>query len=159
MICSYAAWMMVSFEVKMNEETRPRFETDERFPTGEWKGFWLQRPHFRSRQWMELVLSFVEGTITGDGVDRVGKFRMRGRYDRKTAKVVIHKTYVGKHHVLYEGWAELDQGILGVWNIPVVGKDGFHIWPKGMKDPTLHELGAAAAGPAESESPPVLVDT
>ena len=128
-------------------ETGPKFETDERFPTGEWIGFWLQRPHFPSRQWMDLNLSFIGGSVIGAGNDSVGEFVIRGRYDLKTAKVLIHKTYVGQHHVLYDGWAELDKGILGVWTIPVVGKDGFHIWPKGMKDPTSHELGAEVSEP------------
>jgi len=131
----------------MTEETRTRFETDERFPTGEWVGFWLQRPHITIRQRMTLALSFADGRITGDGSDSVGPFTMQGRYDLKTAKVVINKYYIGKHHVLYEGWAELDKGILGVWTIPAIGKDGFHIWPKGMKDPTGHELAAEVEEP------------
>ena len=144
-------------EAQMTEETRPRFETDERLPTGEWKGFWLQRPHFKSRQWMELMLSFADGKITGDGSDSIGRFAMRGQYDLKTGKVVIHKSYVGKHHVLYEGWAELDRGVWGMWTIPGLGKDGFHIWPKGMKDPTGNELKAEVSEPLAPEARPVLV--
>ncbi|MEI8195672.1 MAG: hypothetical protein WCI73_07170 [Phycisphaerae bacterium] len=142
----------------MTEESHPSLETDERLPSGEWKGFWLQRPYYKSRQWMELVLSFADGKITGDGTDCVGHFLMRGHYDVQTAKVVIHKSYVGQHDVLYEGWAELDKGVWGLWTIPTLGKDGFHIWPKGMKDPTQHELEAELSSPSAPEGRPVLVD-
>jgi hypothetical protein len=135
------------------------FETDERLPSGEWTGFWLQRPHTKSRQWMELMLTFAAGAITGAGADMVGPFVVRGRYDLKTGQVVIHKSYVGQHHVLYEGWAEIDKGIWGLWTIPPAGRDGFHIWPKGMKDPTQHELAAEMSEPVPVDAPPALVDT
>lgn len=116
-------------------EIQSNFESDHRFPSGEWNGFWLQRGKFEGRQKMELALTFLRGKVTGDGRDVVGKFTMQGRYDLSSGKVVIHK-YYERHHVLYEGWAELDKGIWGVWTVADVGKDGFHLWPKGMRDPS-----------------------
>ena len=70
----------------------------------------------------------------------------------------IHKRYIGQHQVLYEGWAETDKGIWGVWTIPLVGRDGFHLWPKGMKDPTEHELEIELSEPLPHEARPTLVD-
>ena len=128
-----------------------RSETDERFPTGEWVGFWLQRPHITTRQRMELALAFADGSISGEGEDSVGPFALRGRYDRTSGKVVIHKFYVGSHHVLYDGWAELDKGIWGVWSIGASSRDGFHMWPKGMKDPTQNELAVELSEPQAAE--------
>jgi hypothetical protein len=116
-------------------EIQSNFETDHRFPSGEWTGFWLQKGTFDGRQKMELALTFLDGKVSGDGKDIVGPFTMRGRYDLSNGKVVIHK-YYPEHHVLYEGWAELDKGIWGVWTVPGLAKDGFHLWPKGMRDPS-----------------------
>ena len=79
-------------------------------------------------------------------------------YQITTGKVIIHKFYVGQHQVLYEGWAELDKGIWGVWTIPAMGKDGFHLWPKGMKDPTEHELEVELIEPRTHEARRTLVD-
>ena len=132
-------------------------ETDDRFPTGEWVGFWLQRPHVAGRQAMELSLAFALGKVYGSGSDCVGEFAMRGRYEVDSGKVTIQKQYTGAHRVLYEGWAEGGKGIWGVWKIPEVGKDGFHIWPKGMRDPS-QGLAVAEKAPAE-EGPAVLVDS
>jgi hypothetical protein len=133
-------------------------ETDSRFPTGEWTGFWLQKTVYAGRQTMELSLVFTLGKIRGDGRDSVGTFTMTGRYDTTTGKVTIHKQYAGAHLVVYEGWAEADKGIWGVWTIPAVGKDGFHLWPKGMGDPTTHQK-AAAEAPAYRDETPVLVES
>ncbi|HXE53271.1 MAG TPA: hypothetical protein VN541_09665, partial [Tepidisphaeraceae bacterium] len=58
-------------------EKQPATEVDPRFPSGEWKGFWLQRG-LAGRQWMSLVLQFVEGHVSGEGRDAVGEFLIRG---------------------------------------------------------------------------------
>jgi hypothetical protein len=126
----------------MAQEFHADLETDARFPTGEWTGFWLQREQFAGRQKMDLSLTFALGKIRGTGRDVVGEFSMRGRYETANGKVVVHKDYVGKHHVLYEGWAESGKGIWGVWSIAGTGKDGFHLWPRGMRDPSQKEVAA-----------------
>ena len=79
-------------------------EFDDRFLTGEWKGFFVQ-PDSRQRHAMELVLEFAGGTITGFGVDRVGKFAIRGTYDTDTGQCSWLKQYLGQHGVDYAGQA------------------------------------------------------
>ncbi len=121
-------------------------ETDPRFPSGPWTGFFLQ-PSLPGRHLMELGLTFRHGQITGEGRDWVGKFVVRGRYDLADGKCYWSKRYLGKHDVFYQGYNE-GKGIWGVWEIPPEqnlgfwSRGGFHIWPEGMADPT---------GPALSE--------
>ena len=69
----------------------PSFETDPRFPSGPWTGFFLQ-PGTPERHWMELDLTFRDGIMAGAGRDRVGKFAVTGRYhldDGKAAQVQV----------------------------------------------------------------------
>jgi hypothetical protein len=118
-------------------------ETDTRFPSGPWKGFFLQ-PSRPGRNWMEMRLTFARGSISGPGRDFVGKFQFSGKYDLETGKCVWSKQYVDKHTVAYQGYNE-GKGIWGVWEIPPAGRDGrggFHIWPDAMGDPTGSTLHA-----------------
>ncbi len=112
----------------------PSNETDPRFPSGPWKGFFLDR-RMPGRNRMELILTFREGLIRGEGRDRVGPFIMRGRYELRTGECHIHKTYIGRHTVFYKGYNE-GKGIWGVWTLEeyLAGQKytctgGFHIWP------------------------------
>ena len=52
----------------MNPEPKKErpVESDDRFPSGPWKGFFLQ-PILPGRHWMELILTFREGVMTGEG--------------------------------------------------------------------------------------------
>lgn len=115
-------------------------ETDPRFPSGPWTGFFLQ-PALPGRHLMELHLTFRHGQITGQGRDWVGKFLIRGRYELTDGKCHWSKRYLGKHDVFYKGFNE-GKGIWGVWeiaaeqNLGVTLHGGFHIWPEGMTDPT-----------------------
>ena len=68
-------------------------ESDSRFPSGEWIGFFLQPSISRDRRRMELGLTFSAGNFTGEGRDGVGDFTIRGRYDLKTGEVTFHKHY------------------------------------------------------------------
>ncbi|MGA2501090.1 MAG: hypothetical protein ABSH20_25415 [Tepidisphaeraceae bacterium] len=130
-------------------------ETDERFPSGEWTGFWMQRSIYRgARSWMELQLTFAGGVLRGEGRDRIGEFTILGQYDLKSAEVTFTKTHP-THDVFYRGWAELDKGIWGLWKLPF-DRDGFHIWPKGMSDPTGSNLKAEADAPVEEEEPALV---
>ena len=122
-------------------------ETDERFPSGEWTGFFLQPPAER-RIWMDLVLAFGGGRVDGSGDDSVGPFSIRGTYDVDTGDVSLRKQYVGAHAVDYHGYAEHEHGIWGVWNILRFTPGGFHLWPR--------SLGDATAQRAEKQEP---VDT
>jgi hypothetical protein len=105
-------------------------ESDERFPSGEWMGFYI----FGGKKYlMELDLTFTSGSFRGDGRDSLGQFVIAGRYELETGKVIFEKHYVGKHTILYKGWNE-GNGIWGTWGVTASHKGGFHIWPRDMAD-------------------------
>lgn len=115
-------------------------ETDERFPSGPWKGYFLQR-EFPGKHWMNLDLTFAEGEISGIGSDWVGRFTLTGTYETESGRCSIEKNYLGRHKVLYTGFNE-GRGIWGKWELASLGSGGFHIWPSSMGDlsqPTLRE--------------------
>jgi hypothetical protein len=132
-------------------------ETDPRFPSGPWTGFFLQ-PQMPGRHLMELRLTFRGGTISGEGRDWVGEFVVRGRYDLADGRCHWTKRYLAKHDVFYQGFNE-GKGIWGTWEIAATREytrqhGGFHIWPEGMADPTGSALHAAAELPAEAPPTP-----
>lgn len=135
------------------DEARPQPapETDSRFPSGPWKGFFLQ-PGFVGRQWMDLNLSFSRGTMRGDGRDWVGEFLIRGRYEVETGKCRWTKRYIGKHDIGYQGYNE-GKGIWGTWEWPPspTTRGGFLIWPVAMGDPTISRLAEEMEGPETVE--------
>lgn len=109
-------------------------ETDERFPSGPWAGFYVQQG-IRVRQ--RMGLRFAEGLASGEGRDAVGSFVISGAYDVGSGAVRLQKCYE-KHSVAYSGWAEGsgDDGIWGTWVIESAGvsdRGGFHIWPEASK--------------------------
>ena len=113
---------------------QPPGETDPRFPSGPWQGFFLMA-HLPGRHRMELHLSFRQGVMTGEGRDMIGPFLIRGKYNLDDGKCRWTKRYIGKHDVAYQGYNE-GKGIWGVWEIPPTSRGGFHIWPSAMGDPT-----------------------
>lgn len=124
----------------------PPVESDDRFPSGPWTGFFLQ-PGRPGRHWMELILTFRQEMIRGEGRDFVGEFLIRGRYNTADGKCWWAKRYIGKHDVAYQGFNE-GKGIWGVWSMddpPFRG--GFHIWPVGRGDPTQQTQAAEADVP------------
>lgn len=132
----------------MPEPNAPTPETDSRFPSGPWEGYFLQRRLRATKGRMELDLTFRDGRITGAGRDGVGAFTIAGRYD--TADGVCHwtKSYPF-HDVRYRGFAE-GKGIWGTWEIPPLDRDGFHIWPKGR--------GGEQESQRREETPPIAFD-
>src|SRR5881227_325081 len=88
-------------------------ETDPRFPSGPWTGFFLQ-PLVPGRHLMDLRLTFRQGGMSGEGRDWVGKFVIRGRYNVQDGKCYWTKRYLGKHDVFYRGFNE-GKGIWGTW--------------------------------------------
>jgi hypothetical protein len=130
----------------------PEVEQDSRFPSGRWIGFFLQKWN-PGRHQMELILTFTNGVVTGEGRDAVGEFLIRGRYQTDDGKCHWHKRYVGKHDVFYQGFAE-GKGVWGTWEIgaPLYpDRGGFHIWPEGMADPTQERLRESAGTPLSFE--------
>ncbi|HEX4589193.1 MAG TPA: hypothetical protein VH120_04650 [Gemmataceae bacterium] len=133
-------------------------ETDPRFPSGTWTGFFLQKL-LPGRHQMELILTFHQGEMTGEGRDWVGEFIVRGRYDTSDGRCHWSKRYLGKHDVFYQGVNE-GKGIWGHWEIASTREyprqhGGFHIWPEGMADPTGQVLHAEAEVPVEVPPEPV----
>ena len=124
-------------------------EADPRFPSGEWKGFFIQsdRP---GRDWMELHLDFRDGQLRGEGRDRIGSFLIRGKYQVDDGRCWWNKAYVGKHDVSYTGYNE-GKGIWGTWEVKSPWKGGFHIWPIAMGDPTQMKLKAEVEAPAPTD--------
>lgn len=120
----------------MSEQVRARdgqwraLETDERFVSGRWRGFWVQDP---ARSRTDMNLEFSGGHISGEGYDWVGAFVIRGTYELESGKVSWTKSYLGAHCVKYDGYAEVKNGIWGLWNITGLDKGGFQIWPDAEK--------------------------
>ena len=136
----------------MNAEQLSQLETDPRFPSGPWVGFFLQKIH-PGKHSMELRLTFQAGNMTGEGRDWVGPFLVKGRYDLADGKCYWTKKYLGKHDVFYQGYNE-GKGIWGVWKISSAGIDqsgGFHIWPEGFGNPADEYLVEEADLPAPQE--------
>lgn len=103
-------------------------ETDERFPSGPWIGFY-QQGGLQSRQ--RLGLTFKAGKVSGEGRDPAGHFLVSGTYQVEAGKCSLRKLYPS-HTVEYDGNAEGD-GIWGRWVIRlssfVMDNGVFHIWP------------------------------
>ncbi len=129
-------------------------ETDPRFPSGPWRGFFLMS-HLPGRHQMELHLHFAKGAMSGEGRDMIGQFLIRGSYNLGDGKCWWSKRYVGKHDVSYQGYNE-GKGIWGLWEIPPSWRGGFHIWPTAMGDPTSPKLKAVVDVPAEENGEPVF---
>lgn len=126
-------------------------ETDPRFPSGEWTGFFLQ-PVLTGRHWMDLRLTFRGGIIKGEGRDWVGEFLFQGKYDLESGRCWWTKSYIGKHSIYYKGYNE-GKGIWGIWEWDAPWRGGFHIWPIAMGDPTQQKLAAEAEAPVEAAVP------
>jgi hypothetical protein len=78
---------------------------------------------------MELGLTFANGNMRGDGVDDVGRFLIKGRYDAASGECYWTKSYLGAHDVFYRGFRE-GKGIWGTWEITIQSHGGFQIWPR-----------------------------
>jgi len=133
----------------MTADQPPTLETDPRFPSGPWTGFFLQKS-IPGKHLMELRLNFQAGNMTGEGRDWVGEFVVKGQYNLADGKCYWTKKYLGKHDVFYQGYNE-GKGIWGVWEIGTLMRGGFHIWPEGLQDPTSEYLVEEADLPAPQE--------
>jgi hypothetical protein len=101
------------------------------FPSGPWTGFYNYGANTRKHR-MDLVLTFANHVISGDGRDDIGLFLIGGRFDDTNGECHWTKTYVSAHDVYYRGFRE-GKGIWGLWEL---GSDsgGFHIWPLGEEE-------------------------
>lgn len=135
-------------ESREPENTSRELETDPRFPSGAWTGFFLQEIIPPGRHWMEMELTFQDGRFWGEGRDRVGPFLFQGRYHLDDGHCIFVKTYPGRHEVFYDGYNE-GKGIWGGWRTLPDFHGGFHIWPVTMGDPSRSRLHEALDAPAE----------
>jgi len=108
------------------------FESDQRLPSGEWSGFYLEN-HQPRRGWMHLYINFHNSRIQGEGTDYVGPWIIDGSYDLDNQVCQWTKQYQGKHRVDYQGKVT-ENGIQGVWNIRNWNNGPFHIWPNSRLD-------------------------
>lgn|GEM_PF-529849 len=102
------------------------------FPSGPWTGYYKYSGQSAKHR-MDLHLQFTNGRVTGEGIDDIGRFSIRGHYDARELECYWTKTYVGAHDVYYRGFRE-GKGIWGVWEIGLRARGGFHIWPKGAEE-------------------------
>jgi hypothetical protein len=123
-----------------------KLETDARFPSGPWTGFFLQPwiPWFTGRQTMTIDLTFQQGGLEANGHDVVGAFTLSGSYDLHDGSCQWTKQYAGRHRVSYKG-VNAGQGICGVWEISQLGgwyidRGVFHIWPEGTNPSNAAEI-------------------
>lgn len=121
--------------------------SEDLFPSGPWVGFYNYRPGDRHR--MDLRLEFGNGQVTGDGIDDVGQFLIRGQFDAANRECHWTKTYIGRHDVFYRGFRE-GKGIWGTWEIGERYHGGFHIWPKGVSEGEEKAASAEATAPVEA---------
>jgi hypothetical protein len=121
------------FEIMSDESELP--ELDDRFPTGEWVGFFIQ-PDSRRRYAMELFLEFAGGTIDGGGKDLIAEFEISGDYETDSGSCTWKKQYLGMHRVIYTGQAG-SGGIIGSWQIPgnpPWWTGPYFVWPRAAGD-------------------------
>jgi hypothetical protein len=76
------------------------------------EGWWEQEG--LGRQPMhELTIEFENGRLSGEGVDWVGLFVIRGIAREDT--IEIHKQYIGQHSILYRGTTQGEGVYFGDW--------------------------------------------
>jgi hypothetical protein len=137
----------------MNSDKPTDLETDPRFPSGPWVGFFLDA-RLPGKHQMELRLTFRSGGLDGEGRDKVGKFVVRGKYDLAAGTCYWTKRYLARHDVFYQGYNE-GKGIWGTWELDpkqnqgMTARGGFYIWPEGMGGPTQPHLAEEADLPLQ----------
>ena len=117
------------------------------FLSGPWTGFYNYRPGDRHR--MDLQLTFANGNMSGDGLDDVGRFLIKGRYDAAIHECYWTKSYLGANDVFYRGFRE-GKGIWGAWEITIQDHGGFHIWPRQAGEGEAHAEKAASEAPVDA---------
>ena len=98
---------------------------------------------------MDLQLAFANGNMSGDGMDDVGRFLIKGRYDDASHECYWTKSYLGAHDVFYRGFRE-GKGIWGTWEITIQYHGGFHIWPRHAGEGEERAESAASAEPVDA---------
>jgi hypothetical protein len=85
------------------------------FHSGNWRGYWEQ-PGFGRQAMHGFSLMFVEGEISGEGLDILGRFTFSGSY-ASDGVIKMVKQYLGKHAVFYTGTYDGEGTIFGEWMV------------------------------------------
>jgi hypothetical protein len=109
-----------------------------KYHSGQWEGFWVQRPFGRQRMNRFELHFYDDGTLAGRGVDIIGWFTMHGSWDASSGRVRIVKHYLGKHDVLYLGQPDGEGCIAGDWWIGTEYSGPFLLRPL-LRRPVGHE--------------------
>ena len=112
------------------------------YPSGRWDGFWFQSRWGRQSM-TAFTLRFVEGKVSGEGRDVVGRFTFSGIYNETTGAVRLVKQYVGRHMVLYTGQPDGEGSIQGTWTIGPHDSGSFllrPVTPKLTGDEPIQEI-------------------
>lgn len=113
------------------------------YPSGQWDGFWHQEQYGRQSM-TAFTLRFLDGEVTGEGRDIIGRFTFAGGYDIRTGEVVLLKQYVGKHRVTYRGRPDGEGCIQGTWSIGEYWTGSFLMRPvmrRPREDEPIEEIG------------------
>jgi hypothetical protein len=82
---------------------------------------------------MKMSLAFsTDGGISGDGIDDIAPFTIRGAFDTAANSASWTKKYVGMWAVEYRGLYDL-RSICGDWMV-AGANGGFWIWPEGLSE-------------------------
>jgi hypothetical protein len=101
-------------------------------PSGGWSGYYLYSLE-PGKHRMKMSLAFsVDGGISGDGIDDIAPFTIRGFLDTETNAAGWTKAYIGMHSVEYRGLYDL-RSICGNWTLDGYS-GGFWIWPDGIAE-------------------------
>jgi len=117
------------------------------FPSGPWTGFYNYGRTTRKHR-MDLVLTFADHTVSGDGSDDIGRFVITGRFEETNGECYWTKAYIAGHHVCYRGFRER-KGIWGLWELPDES-GGFNIWPLGYEEGEQNHDSAEEPAPLEA---------
>jgi hypothetical protein len=101
-------------------------------PSGAWSGYYVYSMDTAKHR-MKMSLAFsADGGISGDGLDDIGLFTIRGAFDTATNSASWTKNYVGMWSVEYRGLYDL-RSICGDWMV-AGANGGFWIWPEGLAE-------------------------
>ena len=103
---------------------------------------------------MDLVMTFADQRVSGDGSDDIGRFVINGRFDETSGECYWTKAYIVGHDVYYRGFRE-GKGIWGLWELPNES-GGFHIWPLGQGEGEQDYESAEEPAPVEAVATEVL---
>jgi hypothetical protein len=85
------------------------------FHSGKWTGHWEQKG-FGRQSMHQLLLTFSDGQIVGEGRDMLGEFIFIGTYE-PGGIIRMVKQYIGKHAVFYTGAYDGEGTISGEWMV------------------------------------------